>query len=396
MLQENLLHPISTAELERRWLLIREEMRERKLDVLVMQNCTEHLGGYVKWFTDLPATNGYPKTVLFPLDAEMTLIEQGPMGGIQAISPSDFVYRGVEKRLLNPSYCSAHYTKHYNSRQAIDEIKRQKFRRVGLVATAAMYFDFGEHLTRELASSVEFVDATEFVDQHKAIKSPEEIDRIKRTAAMQDKVIARLAREIHPGMRDFEVMALAQYIGATLGSEQGTFNGASAPLGEPSFLHLHRHEQARELRRGDHLSVLVENNGFGGFYTELARTFVFGKATAELLDGFELVKEAQRFTLDYLRPGASSRDVFMEYDVFMRRRGLPEEKRLYAHGQGYDMVERPLVRDDETMILSENMNIVVHPGYATPSMFAVVCDNFIMTKDAPERIHATEQRIFEV
>jgi Xaa-Pro aminopeptidase len=396
MHEENLLYPISTEELERRWQVIRDEMRERKIDVLVMQNCTEHLGGYVKWFTDLPATNGYPKTVLFPLDDEMTLIEQGPFGGVHSIEPGNHAYRGVAKRLLNPSYCSAHYTKHYNSAQAIAEIESNSYRRVGLVATAAMYFDFCDHLRQALASKVEFVDATEFVDHYKAIKSLEEVGRIRRTAAMQDQIIARVAQEIQPGMRDFEVTALAQYLGNMLGSEQGTFNGASAPLGKPSFLHLHRHEQARKLNRGDHLSLLVENNGFGGFYTEIARTFVFGKVSAELSDGFELAKEAQRHTLTYLCPGASCKDVFAEYDAFMQRRGFPSEKRLYAHGQGYDIVERPLVRQDETMVVEENMNIVVHPGFSTKSIFAVVCDNFLLTKGSPERLHATEQKIFEL
>lgn len=396
MHDENLLYPISTRELERRWALIREEMRERKIDLLVMQNSSEHLGGYVKWFTDLPATNGYPKTVLFPFDDPMTLIEQGPFGGVHVIEPGDSAYRGVGKRLLNPSYCSAHYTRHYNSAQAIAEIEAKAYRRIGLVATAAMYYDFCDHLTRALASRVEFLDATEFVDHHKAIKSPEEIDRLRRTAAMQDEIIARVAKQIQPGMRDFEVTALAQYVGHTLGSEQGTFNGASAPLGKPSFLHLHRHEQARQINRGDHLSLLVENNGFGGFYTELARTFVFGKAPAELVEGFELAKEAQRHTLDYLRPGVLCRDIFAEHDAFMQRRGLPGEKRLYAHGQGYDMVERPLIRQDETMAIAENMNIVVHPGYSTGSMFAVVCDNFLVTKGTPERLHATEQVLFEL
>jgi hypothetical protein len=34
---------------------------------------------------------------------------------------------------------------------------------------------------------------------------------------------------------------------------------------------------------------------------------------------------------------------------------LPPETRLYAHGQGYDMVERPLIRADESMWFEEGM-----------------------------------------
>lgn len=35
------------------------------------------------------------------------------------------------------------------------------------------------------------------------------------------------------------------------------------------------------------------------------------------------------------------------------RHALPPETRLNAHGQGYDMVERPLICQDETMPLVE-------------------------------------------
>ena len=61
------------------------------------------------------------------------------------------------------------------------------------------------------------------------------------------------------------------------------------------------------------------------------------------------MKEAQTHTLRLIKPGASCADVAAAHDDYMRARGLPPELRLYAHGQGYDLVERPLIRADETM-----------------------------------------------
>src|ERR1043166_6512420 len=72
-LSERLQTPISTAELERRWAAVRAAMEREKIDVLLMQNNNDHMGGYVKYFTDMPATNGYPNTVVFPRDDEMTV-----------------------------------------------------------------------------------------------------------------------------------------------------------------------------------------------------------------------------------------------------------------------------------------------------------------------------------
>ena len=80
-LSERLNTPISTAELERRWSAVRAAMEREKIDVLLMQNNNDHMGGYVRYFTDMPATNGYPNTVVFPRDDEMTVVCQGPFGG---------------------------------------------------------------------------------------------------------------------------------------------------------------------------------------------------------------------------------------------------------------------------------------------------------------------------
>jgi hypothetical protein len=81
----------------------------------------------------------------------------------------------------------------------------------------------------------------------------------------------------------------------------------------------------------------------------------------------------------------------------MRSRGMPPELRLYCHGQGYDLVERPLVRADETMSLAENMNLAVHPGYETDAIWAVICDNYLVEAGGPsECLHKTEKKIFEL
>ena len=70
-----------------------------------------------------------------------------------------------------------------------------------------------------------------------------------------------------------------------------------------------------------------------------------------------------KYNLGLLKPGAPCKDVFEAYNAFMRKNGRPEEKRLHCHGQGYDLVERPLIRSDEPMKIEKDMNIVVHPTY---------------------------------
>jgi Xaa-Pro aminopeptidase len=394
-MNERLLNPVSNAELDRRWAAVRNAMADQGVDALVVQSNNDWLGGYAKWLTDHPATNGYPKTVVVHANDWMTIIDIGPRGGRRKLGGNDEVHRGVGEILTTPAFTSVAYTDEYQAELVASDIKRRNCRAVGVAGGGALPHKFITRVERELAP-IPLVDMTEAIDWLKAIKSPEEIVAIRKAARMQDDIFARLLAKVKPGMRDTDITALAQYEGRLLGSEQGLFLGTSAPLGVRAGF-ADRYQQGRTLKPGEHFTILIENNGPGGFYTELARTMMFGKATQQLLDGFAAMKAAQDYTLALIKPGASCRDIAAAHDAYMRSNNFPPELRLYCHGQGYDLVERPLVRSDETMALAAGMNLAVHPGYETDAMFAVICDNYLVEENGPsECLHETEKKIFEV
>jgi Xaa-Pro aminopeptidase len=394
-MNERLFNPVSDAELDRRWTAVRKAMSDHGVDALIVQSNNDWLGGHAKWLTDHPATNGYPKTVVFHADDWMTIVDMGPRGGRRTLGGNDEVHRGVGEILTTPAFTSVGYTDEYQAELVVSDIKRRNYRAIGTAGGGALPHKFMTRIEHDLAP-VRLVDMTEAIDWLKAIKSPEEIVAIRNAAHMQDEIFTRLLAKVKPGMRDTDITALAQYEGRLLGSEQGLFLGTSAPLGVRSGF-ADRYQQGRTLRPGEHFTILIENNGPGGFYTELARTMVFGNATQQLLDGFAAMKAAQDHTLSLIKPGASCRDIAAAHDAYMRGRNYPPELRLYCHGQGYDLVERPLVRADETMTLAAGMNLAVHPGYETDGMFAVICDNYLVEANGPsECLHRTEKKVFEI
>jgi len=390
-----ILTRISQAELTRRWNAVRRVMRQRGIDAVVMQNTNDWLGGYVKWFTDLPANNGYPRTVVFHANAPMSVVEMGPSNIRRTLAPDETVHRGVGEMLHTPSFTSIGYTDRDDAQLVIDALRRQSKRTIGLILPGTLPYAFVSAL-KEAFAATKFIDATPDIDAIKGIKSAEEIDLIRRTARLQDEVFAEVLKEIRPGLRDIDVTSIAQRKGQLLGSEQGIFLGGSAPVGIRSPF-VPRYMQGRRLEKGDHLSLLIEINGPGGFYTEIARTVVLGKASSELKDAFAGVKAAQDYSLSIMKPGTPVREVFARHNAYMTEKGMPAETRLYAHGQGYDMVERPLIRQDDDMTLQEGMCLAVHPGFETPSLFAVICDNYMIEAAGPgECLHKTEKRLFEI
>jgi Xaa-Pro aminopeptidase len=387
--------PISMKELERRWGAVRKEMQARGIDALVTQNSSDWLGGYVKWFTDVPAHNDYPRNVIFHRDDLMTVVEMGNRGGRNSLGGKDVLNPGVGDWIFSPSFYSVGYTHGYDGALVAQELKRRGYKSIGWVGRGRLQYDL-VRVVEEQVPNATFVDATDLVDRIKAIKSDEEIALIRRAAAMQDTQWAKVIEAVKPGMRDSEITARAQYEGELIGSEQGLFRCSSAPLGEPAILR-GRHYQGRIMRRGDYMTLLIENNGPGGHYAELARTFVFGKASQELRDAFTVCVEAQKHTVKNLKIGAKPAEIYASHNDTMTSHGAPRELRLFGHSQGYDLVERPLLRDDETIPLAANMNMAVHPGFFSKTNFAFICDNFLIRPDGSvEHLHQTEQKIWEL
>ena len=396
-LSERLNTPISTTELERRWKAVRAAMERDKIDVLLMQNNNDHMGGYVRYFTDVPATNGYPITAVFPRDDLMTIVMHGGFGMAQNIAPGgNGILRGVKTVLGTPSFACAPYPFGYDPELAAKALAPYADGTIGLVSTYQMSFAMVDNLKRGGFSNTRFVEATDLVDTIKAIKSKEEMQRIRDCARMQDGAMKAAFAALKPGMKDSEVAAAARYYSHVYGSEQGIYMCNSAAPGEPAK-HAPSHFQNRTIREGDTLALLVEDNGPGGYYAELGRLCVVGKASEQLKDEFAFALEARRFTLNMLQPGTPCRDIWHAYNDFMRHNGRPPEDRVYCHGQGYDLVERPLIRHDETMAIERNTNLACHPGFIRNGCFAWICDNYVLGETGSfERIHAFPETITEI
>jgi Xaa-Pro aminopeptidase len=393
---ETVRWPTPEAELERRWRELRAGMEREGLDVLLVHNHVDGLGGYVKYFCDLPTAGGYPLSVIFPRDRPMTLVTHGPQGDDRTLSPTkDPLLYGVERILSTWSFSSASYTSGYDAEQIVRALQRYADGRIGLVGLAQMPYALLGHVKEQLAAA-SFVDAADVVDSVKAVKSDYEREAIGRSVELQVAAFQAALEAIEPGRREWEVTAAALRVARAGGSEHGPVMVGSAPPGQPAIFKPPRH-QSRVLQAGDRLTILVEPSGPDGMYSELGRTIVIGSADDDLLAEHAFAVEAWQHCAGMLRPGASAREVAADYNAFLHEHERPEERRVHCHGQGYDIVERPLVRSDEPMSLAAGMLIALHPMYVHAGAAHWVCDNVFVEPDGPSPpLHGIEQKVFEV
>ncbi len=371
-------------------------MERAGIDVLVCQANNDYMGGALRYLCDVPAGNGYPVSLVFPREGDATLVRQGPVHGDQTLAAAAGPLHGVGRILTTPSYASVGYTRYYDAELIVKALAGFEHATIAWPASAEVSYPTIDYVRRELPEST-FVEAWDVIDHVKMVKSPEELELVRRTCDVQDAAMAAAFAALKPGMRESELTAIAEFTARSLGSEQGLYlcsswqPGHSFPFGPP-------HNQAKIIEEGDVVRLLVECNGPGGQYAELGRMASLGPVPEVMVEECDFTIRAQAYCMSLLEVGVVCRDAWHEYNAFMVNNGRPAETRLHCHGQGYDLVERPLVRFDEPAVISANMNITCHPSYEVAGGYdSWICDNFLITGDGPpERLHHFPQEIVVV
>lgn len=382
------LYPVSEKELRRRWEAVRAAMKKQGVEVLIIQNEYQDLGGYVRWFSDVPA--GYPETIIFPADEEMIMITSGaPSHPI----PPEFMRRGIQEAISSPYFRTLNFTNEYDADIVVKKIREMGKKYIGFVNLGRMHACFYNKVVQSL-SDCSFTDMTDEVDQIKAVKSPEEMEAILAAVALHDKVMGAAPVMIRPGRREADIRNDIHDLAQQLDAEGQMFIGVgSDKIGKP-FGQLPLLYAGRVLEHGDYFHLLLESSGPGGYFCELGRMFCLGDPSPELEKTWRDTVKAQEICAQMLVPGGDPVAIFHRLNTFLSDNGYAPEERLFAHGQGYDLIERPGITPGETMKLMQDMYIVLHPQLTNRQAMCVCADNFIVTPTGGVRLHKTPQELF--
>ena len=381
---------VSAAELKRRWQAARSAMQETGLDFLLIENAASFFPGHVRWFTEMPGSDGDPTTLIFPLKDEMTTITHGGTPPDEPRPPAATL-RGVKKRFSVPMLSALKDTGCLHAEKVVEELKPYKNCRIGLVGLGMMSVTFYQYVTSHLNTAA-FLDATDLVDSLKAIKSSEEVSLIRETCRMQDVLFQYSLECVRPGRCNLDVQLDIKRRCQELGGSNTMTMVGSAPAGAGAMIGT---DVYRTIEDDDQVIILFENDGPSGYWGEMARIICLGKISPELEEQFGLAQQAQKVSLDLMKPGTSPTVLYNANNDFLRLHGYPEQNALYGHGQGYNIAERPGLDPYEKMNIQAGMDIAVHPLIISEKAVGWVCENYLVSENgAPECLHKTPQKIF--
>ena len=372
---------ISQHELERRWKALRERMAAKKIDYLVVQSQNRGVGGYFRWFTDLPGGN-YPNTAVFPLEGEMTIISHGPASPAPPANPPDWALRGGKMKFNTPAFPNVWWEDAWDAEKAVEFMLRKKPRKVGLVGLGNMSAALYENVKKGLPGVECRSTPPIWSMKLRMVKSEEELT-LHREAAYMHEMSYEIAKEaIEPGRTIEEVILDIRIAQMEAGSEE---QQVAIAFGQPGAPHLAQMSWGntyirRKLQEGDIVNLLVESSMAGGYWYDMRRFFSIGPVPAAYQEAWKIAREARAIMAENCKPGLLPAVAVAACDKFLKSKGCPPENRVSGHGQGLDLVERPVFIKDEVCKLETGMIVCLHPTAKTKHAAVCLSDTYVVTE----------------
>jgi Xaa-Pro aminopeptidase len=235
------------------------------------------------------------------------------------------------------------------------------------------------------AGGVNPVSTRGLVEALRAVKEPEELDAMRRAAAISDRVFEELAGQAFVGRTESELAWWLEQAWHEAGADGPSFDAIVA-FGENGA---RPHAKLRDLPIPEGTLVVVDAGcTVDGYASDCTRTFFTGEPEGRLRELYDLCLRAQLDGLAALRPGAAGREVDAASRVAIEAAGLGDK---YGHGLGHgvglDVHEEPSLRPESDSVLEVGNVVTVEPGiYLSGDVGVRIEDLVVVTEDGCERL----------
>lgn len=380
MLQPNL--KFSRAEYAERLAKTRVAMEKRDVDLLIVSDPSN-----MAWLTGYDGWSFYVhQAVIVPPDGEPVWYGRGQdangakrtayLAHDNIIGYPDHYVQSTERHPMD-------YLSGVISERGWDRL------RIGVEMdnywfSAAAFASLQKHLP-----NARFTDTTGLVNWQRAVKSPTEIDYMKKAARIVEAMHQRIAEKVEPGVRKCDLVAEIYDAGTRGVDGFGGDYPAIVPLlasGEDATAP-HLTWDDKPMKRGE--GTFFEVAGcYNRYHCPLSRTVFLGKPTQEFLDAEKAVLEGMEAGLAAARPGNVCEDIANAFFAVLKKYGIVKDSRTgYPIGLSYppDWGERTMsLRPGDRTELKPGMTFHFMPGLWLDTMGLEITESILITETGVE------------
>ncbi|MDQ0472269.1 ectoine hydrolase DoeA [Labrys wisconsinensis] len=260
--------------------------------------------------------------------------------------------------------------------------------------SAAAYASLTKHLP-----NARFKDSASLVNWQRAVKSPTELDYMRRAGRIVEAMHRRILDTVEPGLRKCDLVAEIYDAGIRGVDGFGGDYAAIVPLlpsgEEASAPHLTWDD--RPMRSGE--GTFFEIAGcYKRYHCPLSRTVFLGKPTQAFLDAEKATLEGMEAGLAAARPGNACEDIANAFYAVLKRHGIVKDNRTgYPIGLSYppDWGERTMsLRPGDRTELRPGMTFHFMTGLWLETMGLEITESIVITEAGVECLSNVPRQLF--
>jgi len=249
------------------------------------------------------------------------------------------------------------------------------------------------------ARGIEVVPVPKLFEKERSIKTPEEIEKIKRAQAVNEKAMARAVDIISKSKAGNGVL---YYEGKPLTSEFlqreielefiengydtiGSIVAAGQGSADPHF--------AGEGAIRENEPIVIDIYPYGKkdrYFADMTRTVVKGRPSPEIQKMYDTVLEAQKLALNAIKAGVTGKQVHDLVCEYFEKHGYGTTRtkstdgfiHSTGHGVGIDIHEYPPVGESGLEPLKPGQVVTVEPGLYKPGVGGVRIEDMVVVTDS--------------
>lgn len=226
-------------------------------------------------------------------------------------------------------------------------------------------------------------------------KDDTELAHIREAVRIAEHALQRTVERVKGGMTELAICGMLEGELRACGSRSHPFETIIAS-GEHAALP-HARPSERAVSAGEFL-LLDFGAEYGGYCSDITRTFVVGKPTADQREIHDVVREANATASGGVRAGMRGKDADALARGYIERRGWGEAfGHSLGHGIGLEVHEAPRLSKANDSPLPVGAVVTIEPGIYRPGWGGVrIEDDVLLTAEGPEVLTTFPRELIEL
>ncbi len=243
---------------------------------------------------------------------------------------------------------------------AVGERLRERRRARVLFEPAGLSVAAKGVLDRAAGRSIQWQAAETLVEELRAVKSPEELARMRAAARLGCQVLGEVLALVRPGVREVELAAEVEYRLRRQGASGAAFETIIASGIRSAW----PHARPTEKPVGKNELVVFDLGAILGHYCcDLTRTVYVGRAPARIRRWYDAVRQALNMAREALRQGVPAGSVDKAARRALKRRRLDRYfVHSTGHGLGLEVHEEPRLAKGQKRLIQAGNVVTLEPG----------------------------------